>query len=128
MSSNTNRPLSPHLGVYGWQISMFTSVVHRATGIVVAVGSIFLAVWLCAAASGPGAFAAVNGIAAAWYGQILMFGWTLALFYHLCNGIRHLVWDFGIGLELETAIITGYLAVGLAIVLTIVVWLWALIV
>lgn len=106
---------------------MFTSVVHRATGIVLSVGSIYVAIWLCAAALGPDAFAAVNGIAAAWYGQILMFGWSLALFYHLCNGIRHLVWDAGIGLELETAIVTGYTAVAIAVALTIIAWLWALI-
>lgn len=107
---------------------MLTSVTHRATGIILAVGSIFLAIWLCAAASGPEAFAAVNGIAAAWYGQILMFCWSLALFYHLCNGVRHLVWDTGVGLELDVARVSGYAAIGIAIALTIVVWIWSWIV
>lgn len=128
MNSETDRPLSPHLGIYGWQISMFTSVVHRATGIVLSVGSIFVAVWVCAAALGPDAFAAVNGIAAAWYGQILMLGWSLALFYHLCNGLRHLAWDAGVGLELDVARVTGYVAVGVAVALTIIVWVLAWIV
>ncbi|HLQ85466.1 MAG TPA: succinate dehydrogenase, cytochrome b556 subunit [Salinisphaeraceae bacterium] len=123
---NKNRPLSPHLQIYGWQISMFTSVMHRATGIVLAVGSLFVAIWLCAAAAGPDAFAAVNGVVGAWYGQILLFGWTLAMFYHLCNGIRHLAWDFGLGFELDTARTTGYVAIGVAIALTILVWLMAL--
>lgn len=107
---------------------MFTSVVHRATGIVLSVGSIFVAVWVCAAALGPDAFAAVNGIAAAWYGQILMLGWSLALFYHLCNGLRHLAWDAGVGLELDVARVTGYVAVGVAVALTIIVWVLAWIV
>lgn len=126
MNSNTNRPLSPHLQIYGWQISMLTSTLHRLSGIGLAMGSVLLAVWLCAAASGPEAFATANGIASAWYGQILMFCWSLTLFYHLCNGVRHLAWDFVVGLELETAKITGYLVIGISIALTVIVWICAL--
>lgn len=127
MSSQSNRPLSPHLQIYRWQISMLTSVAHRASGIVLSVGSIFLAIWLIAAANGPDAYAAVNGLAASWFGQLIMFLWSFALFYHLCNGVRHLVWDVGVGLDLETARLTGFVAIGVAAALTIFVWIWALI-
>ncbi|RJS92063.1 succinate dehydrogenase, cytochrome b556 subunit [Salinisphaera sp. Q1T1-3] len=126
MSSQPNRPLSPHLQIYRWQISMLTSIAHRASGIVLAAGSLFLAIWLIGAANGPDAYAAVNGIAASWFGQLVMFLWSFALFYHLCNGVRHLVWDIGVGLDLETARTTGFVAIGVAAALTIFVWIWAL--
>lgn len=126
MNSDSNRPLSPHLQIYGWQISMLTSTLHRLSGIGLSLGSLLLAIWLCSAAAGPDAFAVANGIAASWFGLILMFCWSLALFYHLCNGIRHLVWDFGVGLELETAKTTGYVAIGVAVALTLIAWIWAL--
>lgn len=127
MSSQSNRPISPHLQIYRWQISMLTSIAHRASGIVLSVGSVFLAIWLIAAANGPDVYASVNGIAASWFGQLIMFLWSFALFYHLCNGVRHLVWDVGIGLDLETARLTGFAAIGVAVALTIFVWIWALI-
>jgi succinate dehydrogenase / fumarate reductase cytochrome b subunit len=125
MAQQATRPVSPHLQIYRWQISMFTSIAHRATGMVLAVGSIFLSFWLVAAAMGPGAFASVNGISSAWYGQVIMFLWTFALFYHLCNGIRHLFWDIGAGLDLQTARLTGFVVLGLTVVLTIITWLAA---
>ncbi|MGB7754461.1 MAG: succinate dehydrogenase, cytochrome b556 subunit [Salinisphaera sp.] len=127
MSSQPNRPLSPHLQIYRWQISMLTSIAHRASGIVLALGAVLLAIWLVAAANGPDAYATVNGVFASWFGQLIMFLWSFALFYHLCNGIRHLVWDVGVGLDLETARMTGFVAIGVAAALTIFVWIWALI-
>jgi succinate dehydrogenase / fumarate reductase cytochrome b subunit len=127
MSQQANRPVSPHVQIYSWPISMVTSIAHRATGIILAVGSVVLAIWLIAAGSGPDAFASVNGFAASWFGQLLMFGWSFALFFHLCNGIRHLVWDTGVGLELETARLSGFVAIGVAVALTLIVWIWAFI-
>ena len=127
MSQQANRPLSPHLQIYRWQISMFTSIAHRVTGALLSLGSIFLAIWLISAGSGPDTFATVNGFAGSWFGQLLMFGWSFALFFHLCNGIRHLVWDMGAGLDLKTAHTTGYAAIGVAAVLTVLVWIWAFI-
>lgn len=127
MNSQPNRPLSPHLQIYRWQISMLTSIAHRASGILLSVGSLFLAIWLVSAANGPDAYAAVNGLAASWFGQLIMFLWSFALFYHLCNGVRHLVWDVGVGLDLETARLSGFVAIGVAAALTIFVWIWALI-
>lgn len=105
---------------------MVTSIAHRASGIVLAVGAVLLAIWLIAAANGPDAYAAVNGVFGSWFGQLIMFLWSFALFYHLCNGIRHLVWDVGAGLDLETARMTGFAAIGVAAALTIFVWIWAL--
>lgn len=126
MARRADPPLSPHLQIYSWPINMVTSIAHRASGIVLSVGSIFLAVWLVSAALGPAAFASVNGVAAAWYGQVLMFLWSFALFYHLCNGVRHLVWDTGTGFHLDTARTTGFVVIGIAAGLTIVTWIFAL--
>ncbi|WP_423820944.1 succinate dehydrogenase, cytochrome b556 subunit [Salinisphaera sp. SPP-AMP-43] len=127
MSSQPNRPLSPHLQIYRWQISMLTSIAHRASGILLAIGAVLLAIWLIAAANGPDTYAAVNGVFGSWFGQLIMFLWSFALFYHLCNGIRHLVWDIGLGLDLETARKSGFAVIGIAAALTIFVWIWALI-
>lgn len=106
---------------------MLTSIAHRASGILLAIGAVLLAIWLIAAANGPDTYAAVNGVFGSWFGQLIMFLWSFALFYHLCNGIRHLVWDIGLGLDLETARKSGFAVIGIAAALTIFVWIWALI-
>jgi succinate dehydrogenase / fumarate reductase cytochrome b subunit len=93
----TARPLSPHLGIYRWQIQMVTSILHRATGIALAAGTILLVVALLALASGPDAWAKVVGFCASWPGTILLYGWTWSLAYHLLNCIRHLLQDLGLG-------------------------------
>jgi len=121
----SNRPLSPHLSVYKPQITSTLSILHRITGIVLAVGSILVVYWLAAIATGPEAYAQASSLLGSWFGQFILFGWTLALFYHLCNGIRHLVWDSGYGYELSEAYLSGKIVVGAAIVLTILVWLIA---
>lgn len=126
MSGSVDRPLSPHLQVYRPQLTSVLSITHRATGVFLSLGSVFLAAWLISAAVGPEAFECINGMAGAWYGQILLLGWSYALFYHLCNGIRHLVWDAGVGLELKTSYITGYLVLAASAVMTLAVWLIAL--
>lgn len=107
---------------------MFTSVAHRAFGIVLSIGAVLLAIWLAAAANGPDVYAAVNGVFGSWYGQLIMFFWSFALFYHLCNGVRHMIWDIGVGLDLETARVTGYAAIGVAAALTIFIWIATLLV
>jgi succinate dehydrogenase / fumarate reductase cytochrome b subunit len=91
------RPLSPHLQIYKPQITMVTSITHRATGIALGVGTLLLAWWLIAVAAGPEAYATVTAFTTSWFGQIILFGFTWSLFYHLCNGIRHLFWDMGQG-------------------------------
>ncbi len=123
--SNRDRPLSPHLQVYRPQITSVLSIAHRATGIVLAAGLILLLWWLAAAASGADAFATVQEAAGSFLGRLFLFGWTFALFYHLCNGIRHLFWDMGRGFELATVSLTGWLALGGAVALTGLSWVLA---
>ena len=123
--SNRDRPLSPHLQVYRPQITSVLSIAHRATGIVLAAGLPALLWWLAAAASGQEAFGAAQAAAGSFLGRLFLFGWTFALFYHLCNGIRHLFWDFGRGFELATVSLTGWLAVGAAAALTGLSWVLA---
>jgi len=117
-----NRPLSPHLQVYRWQWTSLLSIVHRATGIALAVGALLLVCWLLALASGPAAFADVHGFIGSWFGRFLLFGWTWSLMYHLANGIRHLFWDAGLGLELPSAQASGYTAIIVSIIATLVIW------
>lgn len=126
MSQASNRPLSPHLQVYRPQLTSILSITHRASGVFLSLGSVALACWLIAAAMGAGEYAAVNGLAAAWYGQVLLAAWSYALFYHLCNGIRHLAWDTGWGLDLRTTYVTGYAVVVVSVLLTAAAWLIAL--
>lgn len=119
------RPLSPHLQVYKWQITMVMSILHRITGIVLAAGGLVLAWWLVAAAASPSYFAMVQGILGSWIGKLFLFGWTFALFYHLCNGIRHLWWDMGRGYELPTVYRSGYATLMGAGGLTLLAWIIA---
>jgi len=122
--STQNRPLSPHLQVYRPQLTSMLSITHRATGIALAVGTLLLIWWLVAAASGPEAYATVQGFIGSIIGRLLLFGWTWALFYHLGNGIRHLFWDSGYGFELKTAYASGWLVLLASFVLTLAAWAW----
>ena len=122
------RPLSPHLQVYRWPISMVLSIAHRATGVGLAVGTLLLTWWLVAAAISDDAFEAVQWFLATPIGMLLLFGWTFALFFHLCNGIRHLAWDFGYGFEKTEYHRTGWTVVGAACVLTVLVWIIGLVI
>ena len=117
------RPLSPHLQVYRWQLTSVMSILHRMTGVALAVGTLLLVYWLIAAAAGPEAFGAAQGFIGSIVGRILLFGWTIALFYHLCNGIRHLFWDAGHGFELRTAYASGWAVVVVTAVLSVVAWI-----
>ena len=87
------RPLSPHLQVYKPQLTSTLSILHRATGIAMAVGFILFVIWLADMAVGPDAYAALLGWLDSTIGRVLLIGWSWAFFYHLANGIRHLVWD-----------------------------------
>ena len=121
--ASPKRPLSPHIQVYRWQWTMLLSISHRATGIGLGVGTLLLVWWLVAAASGPEAFETVQEFIGSFIGQLLLFGWTFALFYHLCNGIRHLGWDMGLGFELDTAYKSGLAVLGVSAALTILSWI-----
>jgi succinate dehydrogenase / fumarate reductase cytochrome b subunit len=118
------RPLSPHLQVYRWQITMVLSILHRATGVGLTVGTLLLAWWLLALAAGSDAYAQVQAFNGSWFGRLLLFCWSWALFYHLCNGIRHLAWDVGFGFEIPTFYKTGWAVVIASVVLTLIAWFW----
>ena len=117
-----DRPLSPHLQVYRWQWTMAYSILHRATGIALGVGTLLLVWWLIALATGPEAFDTVQTVVGSIIGRLFLFGWTFALFYHLGNGIRHLFWDAGKGFDLETAAMTGHAVPVSAAALTLIAW------
>jgi succinate dehydrogenase / fumarate reductase cytochrome b subunit len=117
-----NRPLSPHLQIYRPQISSVLSILHRITGVALAVGSLLLVYWIIAAAVGPEAFATAQSLIGSFIGRILLLAWTFALFFHLANGIRHLFWDMGRGFELKTMSATGWTVVVVALLLTVIAW------
>ena len=118
------RPTSPYMlgQYYRLQLTSFTSFLHRVTGVYLALGVLALVYWLIAAATGPEAFDQAQAIAGSIIGRTLLFLWTGAFFYHLLNGIRHLVWDAGRGFELPTAYRSGYAALIAAVILTLVSW------
>jgi len=118
--TSAERPLSPHLQIYKWQLTSVLSICHRATGIGLAIGTLFLVWWLVAAASGDGAFATARWFFGSWLGLVMLFGWTFAFFFHLCNGIRHLAWDAGYGFELRTTYASGWTVVAASSALTVI--------
>lgn len=120
--SDEKRPLSPHLQVYRWQITSVLSILHRLTGVALAFGMALLIAWLTAAAAGPQTFAMVQGLIASPLGLLVVAGFSFALFFHLCNGIRHLFWDMGMGFELTTATASGWAVIAAAVLLTALVW------
>ena len=116
------RPIAPHLQVYRPQLTSFTSILHRVTGVFLAVGILALVYWLIAAATSAEAFGQAQVIAGSIVGRSALFLWTGAFFYHLLNGVRHLAWDAGWGFELPTAYRTGWTVLVLTVVLTLVAW------
>lgn len=122
----TARPLSPHLGIYRWQIQMVTSIVHRLTGIALVAGSILVLIGLLALADGPTAFGYLRRFSGSWIGIILLVGWTWSLAFHLLNGIRHLLQDAGLGFSIAQFVRNSWLAVIGSFILTIAVWAWVI--
>ena len=118
----SQRPLSPHLQIYRFQLTSVLSITHRATGIALALGTLILVYWLLAAASGAEAYASAQQLLGSWVGRTVLLGFSFALFFHLCNGIRHLFWDAGVGFELKTAYASGTAVVVVSIALTIIAW------
>ena len=121
--AQTERPLSPHLQVYRPQITSMLSILHRLTGVVLGGGTLLLAWWLIAAAVGPEAYAEVAWFISSWLGRLVLLGFTFCLFYHLCNGIRHLGWDIGWGFELPVLRATGWLVLVAAMGMTLGAWI-----
>lgn len=114
------RPLSPHLQVYRWQITMALSILHRATGVALSVGLIVLVYWLLQLASGPAAYAQAQPLLASGLLKLCYAGWAFCFFYHLANGVRHLVWDLGRGFEKSQISLGGWIVVVLAAAATLV--------
>lgn len=122
------RPLSPFMFPtwYRFQITSVLSILHRLTGIGLAVGSILLTWWLISVAAGGDVFAVTHAFMASPIGVLLLFLWSVAFFYHLCNGVRHLAWDAGYGFELRDAYLSGYAVLAATVVLSVLAWLYVL--
>jgi succinate dehydrogenase / fumarate reductase, cytochrome b subunit len=117
------RPLSPHLQVYKWPVSMALSISHRATGIALSVGTLLLTWWLIAAASSDAAFDAVQWFIGSWFGVLLLLGWSAALVFHLFTGIRHLFWDAGYGFDNRIYRKTGWTVLAATAAVTLIIWI-----
>ena len=104
VANRPERPLSPHLQVYRPQLTTVLSILHRATGIALSVGALYLATWVMYAAASPKSYALFQSFNVSIVGRIVLGGWLFSAFFHLCNGIRHLFWDAGYGFELRTPI------------------------
>ena len=119
------RPLSPHLGIYRWQLTMALSIFHRLTGVFLSIGAVLIVIVLASIASGPNEFVLVQEWISHPFGQILLVAWTFSLFLHLANGVRHLFWDAGLGFEKSTANATGVWVVLISVAATVAVWVLA---
>ncbi|MFP9139318.1 succinate dehydrogenase, cytochrome b556 subunit [Devosia sp. XGJD_8] len=117
-----SRPLSPHLQIYRWTITMAMSIFHRATGIANYAGTVLLVIWLGAAAWGQAPLNMVNEIYGSWFGQLVLFGFSWSLIHHMLGGIRHFIWDFIIGMEPGQREMLAWANLVGSIVLTVLVW------
>jgi succinate dehydrogenase / fumarate reductase cytochrome b subunit len=118
-----HRPLSPHLQVYRPQLTSMMSILHRATGIALSVGALYLVIWVVFASASPPTYAMFQSFNVSIVGRIFLGGWLFCIFYHLCNGIRHLFWDAGYGFELKDAYRSGWIVVAVSVAATIVSWI-----
>ncbi len=116
--SKGDRPLSPHLGIHRWHLTMAMSIVHRMTGVVLGAGAILFVAWLVSVAQGPAAFAVITGWLQGPFGVLLLLGWTFSFFYHLANGIRHMFWDVGRGFELHQTTTSGLVVIAFSVLMT----------
>lgn len=116
------RPLSPHLQIYKPQLTSMLSILHRATGVFLTLGTLILVLWLWTIAAGPETYSAYQRYFSNWFFQLLLFAWTFALFYHLCNGIRHLFWDVGRGYEINHLYTSGKIVIVVSMLLSAATW------
>ncbi len=121
--SDSGRPLSPHLSIYRWPVTMALSILHRATGVAMSVGLIIFAAWLMQTAAGPAQYAEFSGLMSSLFGKLALIGWSYAFFFHLGNGVRHLVWDAGYGFETQQADASAWFVLVVSILLTVAFWL-----
>ena len=116
------RPLSPHLEIYRFSLTMALSIIHRITGVGLYFGTGLLAWWLIAAAAGPQALDVVNAVLGSWLGQLILIGFTWALFHHMLGGLKHFIWDSGAGLEPDQRQLLSWINVIGGLVLTVLTW------
>lgn len=116
------QPLSPHLMIYRPEINMVMSILHRLTGAALYFGTLILAWWLVAAATGPDYFAFVSGILGSWPGKLVLFGYTWALINHMLGGVRHFIWDTGHGFALSNVDMLCWGSLAASVLLTLAVW------
>ena len=121
--NNTSRPLSPHLSIYRWPITMTLSILHRATGVALSVGLIAFVVWLQSIAFGTGSYEVVAGWMDTIIGKLALLGWSFAFFFHLANGVRHLFWDVGLGFEVRQATTSAWMVLVATVLMTAAYWL-----
>ena len=119
-SHKVNRPLSPHLDIYQYQITWTVSIMHRITGVALSLGLLLLVAWFISAAFSPTSFLFVDGILQSWIGIIIIFGSLWAFWFHFLNGIRHLFWDLGYGFNLSTVWRSGWIVIFGSVLLTII--------
>jgi len=119
---NASRPLSPHIQIYRWTLTMILSILHRATGVALYAGTGLLAWWLLAIATGPEAYEQVRLVSSHWLGRLVLFGYSWALFHHMFGGIRHFIWDTGRGFELKTVEILARITSIVPLLLTVLAW------
>ncbi len=122
---NNSRPLSPHLQIYRWQLTMFLSILHRITGFGLAMGAFLAVWWLMAALGGANSFDRFHDFTHSLIGQLMLAGWLFSLSFHFLNGLRHLVWDTGRWLTLKGAYASGYAVLFGAIAMTAALWFYA---
>ncbi|MEO1702991.1 MAG: succinate dehydrogenase, cytochrome b556 subunit [Pseudomonadota bacterium] len=121
--SSSGRPLSPHLTIYKLIPTMIASIMHRITGVALYFGTLLVAIWLIAAATGPGTFDVVNAIYSSWFGLLVLFGYTWALMHHMLGGIRHFLWDVTILMDKATATKLAYATFIGSASLTLLIWI-----
>lgn len=118
-----NRPLSPHVGIYRWQISNTLSILHRVTGFGLSFGLIVFAAWIWSAAYHQECFDEITRLASTIIGKLFLLGWTAAFYYHFANGLRHLNWDMGRGFRIDEMTASGWVVVAFTFSLTALTWL-----
>ena len=127
MAWNDPRPMSPHLQVYKLPFSAILSILHRGTGAVLFIGLILMTLVLFSAANGAESWQSMQGFLSSFFGKLILFGFTFSLYFHFCNGIRHLFWDIGKGFELTIAKQSGIAVIAVSTLLTLLTWLIALV-
>ena len=121
--SKAGRPLSPHLTIYRWPITMTLSILHRLTGVALSGGLVILTIWLLALSLGAAAYNPVAALLGTLIGKLLLVAFSYAFFFHFCNGIRHLFWDVGKGFEMRQVVASAWAVVAASLALTLLFWM-----